>query len=1621
MTAASMKETLGLDLLKGHASGISELRSSVVRVFISSTFSDMSSERDALLEKAYPELQVYCQSLGLVFEVVDMRWGVRDTIVMDHMTTELCLQEIQSCRRVSVGPTFTALVGNRYGYRPIPRVIRDEEFELLLSKLHPDGDAVKLLSQWFWKDENSVPPVYILQPITTHLRHYDDNSPGSQLQRERDIRAWQTTEAQLSRLLRVAAAQAETDGDFTQEQKHRFFKSVTEWEIEQGMLEGQNNETYAVLFLRELPNLSRTNSQESVSQFIDVTRDGLVDLEAQELLSSLKARISSFCSGQLNVHSVQLSKGAIDPQRQEHAKYLQSLCKQFVSQMKQQISRRAAQTTGEKEWGWLLREITHHIVLSLAKCAVFCGRGNLLNTICKAIQDSNNSHHGPLIVYGPSGIGKTAIMCKLAQEVYCVLGSGAAVVLRLLGTSPLSSEIDSVLKTICFQICGAFGLPFPTTQTANTYEDLVRFFHRTLDAVSQQNEPLVLILDSLDQLSPSNNAHKLHWLPKEIPPNVHLIVSTLEKGYSILEVLRGVTLEPQSFFKVEQLSQDQGGEVIDSYMSAVKRCLTPAQRELVLQSFSHCGHPLLMKLTLDAAKQWTSYTPLSELRVASTTQEAVSLLFERLEKQHGEQLVSHALGYIVLSKRGLTEAELQDVLSLDDAVLADIYQYWPPPNHEIIRLPPLLWTRLRHDLAEYLVERQSDGTRVLGLYHRQFIEMVQKRYLSAERRSQSHSILSEFFLGTWSQGNRKPVLLPSLKTSLSADRKVAPQPLWFTKHVANRRKLQELPYHLLHAGRWEELRQEVIGNTDWLCCKTLTWGIAEVIEDLSMCTEHSDSPELQLIRDTCLLLKPTLDFIEGQMDPSLFYTEVFTRLCCFADSYPSLIGRLCVQCQEWFSACKNPILIPQCGFFQAPGGPLKTTLTGFQKGVTVMDLCAEKGLLIVGSEEGRMIVWNLLDTEVVHTLIGHTAEVQSVKVLDKGARCLSASRDSTLRLWDLLSGKQIYCINEGPFGAPVCTQRHVTEQRGVIYSTCGSQMSAWDLETAELLFHIEGGDAAVFAVLQGKGAAVVSLSDEGVLTFWDSTTGLKQRACSLTDDLKLTWTCVLPLRTCGRVVAGSREGSVYLVSDDERCSVANVSSSVSFLAVSDDETVLCAGYAKHIAMFRVTADSMERFLAQSFEHEDIVLTAAIAENLSVVVTGSLDETIRVWCLSQGLLLDSFTGMGAAVTGLALLQDTVVSASRSAYYLKLWQLDYNRSHKTKPPFPGRSLLPTLSHSGDFVYFLRPGDRREVVVWDCQSGRCSEERAVSAEVSCLEVAQSRQLLFCGLQTGTVLIYPLGFGPEAMCIPPPESLSPVLGLAVSKQEDRLAVAYEDAICVFEISPGDAYPTVERALGKLPLPGPGRPWALSCAAVLSDCRVLYGADSGQVWLRDLGGSEAVALEGHRTKVTCIAVSNSEEFSLVGSQDSVQRLWRLSPLLLDHEMNYKGFFFEGILCAVFSEDDRYVFTGSQDRTIKVWETSSGRLLAVQYVYASVPEIVAWADGFVAISQLGFVIKERFRCPESIDPQYDPLRNVRAQCEVTSRKTAASLPLSSGTAAGLQAQHRRREQKSRSSQMCALF
>ncbi len=58
------------------------------------------------MRETFPKLKDYFRKKGLEFQVVDMRWGVREESVLDHMATRLCTQEIFNTQKISRGVSF---------------------------------------------------------------------------------------------------------------------------------------------------------------------------------------------------------------------------------------------------------------------------------------------------------------------------------------------------------------------------------------------------------------------------------------------------------------------------------------------------------------------------------------------------------------------------------------------------------------------------------------------------------------------------------------------------------------------------------------------------------------------------------------------------------------------------------------------------------------------------------------------------------------------------------------------------------------------------------------------------------------------------------------------------------------------------------------------------------------------------------------------------------------------------------------------------------------------------------------------------------------------------------------------------------------------------------------------------------------------------------------------------------------------------------------------------------------------------------------------------------------------------------------------------------------------------
>ncbi|XP_014870471.1 NACHT domain- and WD repeat-containing protein 1 isoform X1 [Poecilia latipinna] len=1595
-------------VLRGRCEGAQRTGSNMIRIFISSSFTDMSIERKVLLEKAYPEVRSFCRSLGLVFEVVDLNWGIRTFPYGDHEVSEIFLQEIQTSQKVSAGPAFVGLLGNQYGHRPLPRLIPEKQFEVLLSTLSKNPEGVQQLQEWFRKDNNSVPPTYVLQPVTARFPHYDDLRPEVAKLHDDDLLSWRVTESQLLQLLRSAAAEAETAGDITAEQKQLFYSSgeicppawtcpqacpfgpggltfpashsVTERALEEGVWK-DNCQMSALLFVREIPRQRMKDGSKRLAKFMDLTADGLLDAEAQEFLTGLKSRLYATSKKILNLHCVELNSGSIDPKRKEHAEYLDSICQQFISQMTIRISE-AVKLAGEdrrKIWGsteeneeefdWVVEEARQHTIMAAKLSKSLQGRDGLLGKICLAMWESTLVHHGPLVVHGTAGMGKTTLLCKLAQEMQDVLEAKAVLVIRLLAANhPQRPNINHVLNSVCLQVCLACGLAPRPLMSVSSHLELQQLFQNILEKVSQQGNTLLLILDSLEQLADQYQAHQLRWLPTDVPPNVHLLVSmeTTSEAFASMRLRLGTA---GNVFEVEPLSRDEGQQIMESHLQVAKRTLTREQKDAVLQSFHASGSPLQLQLILSAAKNWTSFTPTTELLLGSSSEEVMSQLLLKLEEKHGKELVGGALGCIVLARRGLMEAELRDVMSLDDDVISEVYRYSLPPTPSLIRMPPVLWARLKRDLRDQLEIQWTDGVAMLAFSSRLLSEVVKARYLTPERRGRTHRILAEYFLGCWS-GRLKPVALPGL-TLLLSDRKVPPQPLWFAPGLANVRKLQELPYHLLHAGLWEELRQEVVGSAEWLYCQSRVCGVSSLISDLDQCSQYMDCCETGLVHKALVLMKPSLDILSGHMDRSVFYSELLARLSSLASTSRTVIGQLCSQCDDWLQTCPEPVLIPRSSFLQQPGGALQHTLTAPHGGVLCLAVGAAVRLLVTGSAGGVVAVWSLLDKHLLQVLEGPSAAILSVKIIESSAHCLSLAADGSLRGWSLKSGQQLFCIQEaGPAGSgPSSVSLQVSDQ--LLFVHTWMQVKVWKSDGTEI--HRED----ISLVLGVLGDFVVSLHDSDRVRIFDPVTGT-QTMVRLTRNLTPVVSVTSPKR--GSLFVVSDDGFLHQISRTRQQIVTEFPLLPSLFSASEDEKILIAGRERTLSLFRIGSNSVDGFL--ELQHDDEVLSACVSPDGRRVVSGAADQLIRIWSVTTGHLVDTLCGCNAPVTALLLYDHFVVSASSAADSVQLWSLTYDPSHKPLPHIPAGSAHSAVTRDGDQVFYVRHQTQREVLSWNNRTGSVSERLPVSAEVSCLELAQQKRLLLCGLRSGTVLIYPLALPQETLCIPPPEGLAPVLCLALGSQESLLAVAHWDTLRLFQVATRDGFPAVEGPLATAPLLHAPP----SHMALLPHRRLLYGTAGGEVKLHDFGAGVGADLQPHSSGITCVTASNWETHALVGSQDATLRLWALDPVALDHTMEYQGLFFQGVLCAAFADSDRFVFTGSQDQTVKVWDVASGKLLCVQFVYSPVVRMLTFRNGFVGLTLQGCVVQEAFRCPDRVDPDHNPLRNMKARYRVTSRE-----------------------------------
>ncbi|MDP8256303.1 MAG: DUF4062 domain-containing protein, partial [Candidatus Alcyoniella australis] len=406
---------------------------------------------------------------------------------------------------------------------------------------------------------------------------------------------------------------------------------------------------------------------------------------------------------------------------------------------------------------WLDDERDFHERFIESRLRVFVGREKLLADLASYLKSDSPK---PLLLTGPSGCGKSAILGKLYLD--SVKGKGYALdVPHFVGASPGSTSLYTTLRRFCLELQRAFNIedliPSDPNKLPMTFQEFLKKI--------PDGKKAVFLIDAVNQFDAWSQADNLHWLPAELPPGVRVVLSTIDDGAEPSITTQEARRRDWEIKQVEPLTIDDRREIVRLIPSLAAKRLDNDQVKLLLDNPA-TDNPLYLAVSLEELRGFGSFERLNE-RIKAFPSEGLDDLFDQVldqvEREFDRQVVRKAMSLVAVSRNGLSEAELKELVAGLDKD-EDLF--------------PML-RRLR----PYLLKRGP----YVDFYHRNLFKAVRARYLPDETDAQAaHKELANYFFDKGNPDKDNP---------------------W---QGAPKRTVSELPHHLMavrQEAQWKRLGQ----------------------------------------------------------------------------------------------------------------------------------------------------------------------------------------------------------------------------------------------------------------------------------------------------------------------------------------------------------------------------------------------------------------------------------------------------------------------------------------------------------------------------------------------------------------------------------------------------------------------------------------------------------------------------------------------------------------------------------------------------------------------------------------------------------------------------------------------
>jgi WD40 repeat protein len=269
----------------------------------------------------------------------------------------------------------------------------------------------------------------------------------------------------------------------------------------------------------------------------------------------------------------------------------------------------------------------------------------------------------------------------------------------------------------------------------------------------------------------------------------------------------------------------------------------------------------------------------------------------------------------------------------------------------------------------------------------------------------------------------------------------------------------------------------------------------------------------------------------------------------------------------------------------------------------------------------------------------------------------SGNLDCIIKVWILDTGALQHIIPSN-HGRVYCLD--FSRDATLLYSGSNQgTIKVWriDADSHTEVKSLAGHVGCVLAIkISYDGAKLASASEDGTVVVWSAESG--ERLCTLTGHVGVV-RCVVWSCDSAVLVSAGRDRSVRFWSLDTRAQARDAlvghSATIFSLALgSVSRRVFCADGNK-IVVWELKADAPATIAYTLQGHTGHVTSIALSPHEKFLVSGSMDQTVRLWDAKRGQLVRVLAGPSFFVHGVEWTQDgqTVVSASDK---LHVWGFD-----------------------------------------------------------------------------------------------------------------------------------------------------------------------------------------------------------------------------------------------------------------------------------------------------------------------------------------------------------------------------